>query len=96
MFPSCKGEGTPPPPKEQVYIIFTAQKNIFPEGIILSYQWFCFIFIHPEKNFSKRYYSELCLWYFFFFFFFFLMLPRQLLKGPTNPNQIFTHDFLLE
>ena len=32
----------------------------------------------------------------FYLFFYFFMLPRELLKGSTNPNQIFTHDFWLE
>ena len=58
----------------------------------------------PEKNFSKACYLELRLilfifffliffYLFFIFFFFFLSVDTITLKGATNPNQIFAHDF---
>ena len=74
--------------KKKLLKIFLSSIN---RSYKISYFFFFFFFTARKRIFPKVLFSVASVIFFFFFFFFFF--SHDDLKGLTNPNQIFTHDF---
>ena len=61
-----------------------------PSGRFKAERRYFLLYYRLETNFSEGIvFSHVCD----FFFFFFCLFTQKLLKGLTNPNQIFTREF---